>query len=35
MPGGPTGGGKVTTKTQISGKRIGECDAGSATPKVS
>lgn len=27
MPAGPAGGGKMTTKTQISGKRIGECSA--------
>jgi len=26
MPGGPAGGGKVTTKTQVSGKRLGACD---------
>jgi hypothetical protein len=35
MPGGPAGGGKMTTKTQVTGKRIGECDAGTpATPKA-
>ena len=27
MPGGPAGGGKVTTKTRVSGKRLGACDA--------
>ncbi|WP_448664887.1 DUF3617 domain-containing protein [Sphingomonas sp. CJ20] len=27
MPGGPAGGGTVTTKTKIAGKRIGTCDA--------
>jgi len=27
MPGGPAGGGKVTTKTQVTGKRVGACDA--------
>lgn len=30
MPAAPGGGGKMTTKTQISGKRIGECERPSA-----
>ena len=27
MPGGPTGNGKMTSKSQVTGKRLGACDA--------
>ncbi len=30
MPGSETPGGKVTTKTQVTGKRVGECDGAAA-----